>query len=54
MRWAGSLSVSFARARADRNPTLGVNTIVGERWDLTVEGGLGDRVSALLNLCYRF
>jgi len=30
-----------------------MNTIMGERWDLTVEGGFGDRVSALFNLGYR-
>jgi hypothetical protein len=41
-------------SRADWTPTLGMNTIMGERWDLTVEGGFGDRVSALFNLGYRF
>ena len=46
--------IDVAIARADWTPTLGMNTIMGERWDLTVEGGFGDRVSALFNLGYRF
>jgi len=31
-----------------------MNTIMGEHWDLTVEGGFGDRVSPLFNFGYRF
>jgi len=46
--------IDVAIARADWTPTLGMNTIMGEHWDLTVEGGFGDRVSALFNLGYRF
>ena len=40
--------------RTDWTPVLGMNVLLGKHWDITVEGGFGDRVSALFNLGYRF
>jgi len=40
--------------RTDWTPVIGINTILGEHWDITVEGGFGDRTSAMFNLGYRF
>jgi hypothetical protein len=34
-------------------PKVGMNTVMGEHWELTVEGGFGDLVSALFLLGYR-
>jgi hypothetical protein len=34
-------------------PKVGMNTVMGERWELTVEGGFGDLTSALFLLGYR-
>lgn len=40
--------------RTDWTPVVGMNTILGEHWEMTVEGGFGDRTSAMFNLGYRF
>lgn len=40
--------------RTDWTPLVGINTILGMNWEMTVEGGFGDRVSAMFSLGYRF
>lgn len=40
--------------RADWSPVFGARVIIQGHWDLTVEGGFGDRISATLHLGYNF
>ena len=41
-------------SRADWTPVVGVRTILHDHWDISVEGGLGDRVSGMLHVGYNF
>lgn len=40
--------------RADWTPVVGLRTVLGGRWDLTVEGGFGNRISAMFTVGYNF
>lgn len=40
--------------KADWTPTVGMHTILGKHWEMTVEGGFGGRTSAMWMLGYRF
>lgn len=40
--------------RTDWTPVAGISTALGEHWEMIVEGGFGDRVSAMFLLGYRF
>jgi hypothetical protein len=41
-------------SRTDWTPVAGIHTLLGEHWELMVEGGFGDRVSSQFLLGYRF
>ena len=40
--------------RTDWTPVVGMHSLLGEHWEFTVEGGFGDRTSAMFSLGYRF
>ena len=57
-RQVGTLEDSFTYdvliRKVGWTPKAGMNTVMGEHWELTVEGGFGDLTSALFLLGYRF
>ena len=50
----GFFKYDIVITKADWTPTVGMHTILGEHFEMTVEGGFGDRTSAMWMLGYRF